>query len=75
MHVFDEAPLSMEGMIPLEVKKGTCIVLDGLLPHYSLPNTSGKSRQAYAIHTISKQAKYPKENWLQRNMSELKGFE
>lgn len=75
MHVFDEAPLSMEGMIPLEVKKGTCIVLDGLLPHYSLPNTSGKSRQAYAIHTISKQARYPKENWLQRNMSELKGFE
>ena len=75
MHVFDETPLSMEGMIPLEVKKGTCIVLDGLLPHYSLPNTSGKSRQAYAIHTISKQARYPKENWLQRNMSELKGFE
>jgi phytanoyl-CoA hydroxylase len=75
MHVFDEAPLSMEGMIPLEVKKGTCIVLDGLLPHYSLPNTSGKSRQAYAIHTISKQARYPKENWLQRNMDELKGFE
>ena len=75
MHVFDEAPLSMEGMIPLEVKKGTCIVLDGLLPHYSLPNTSGKSRQAYAIHTISKQARYPKENWLQRDMSELKGFE
>ena len=75
MHVFDEAPLSMEGMIPLEVKKGTCIVLDGLLPHYSLPNTSGKSRQAYAIHTISKLARYPKENWLQRDMSELKGFE
>ena len=74
MHVFDEAPLSMEDMIPLEVKKGTCIVLDGLLPHYSLPNTSGKSRQAYAIHTIDRNAKYPEENWLHRDMTTLKGF-
>ena len=70
----DETPISMEGMIPLEVKKGACIVLNGLLPHYSLPNTSGKSRQAYAIHTINKNAHYPKQNWLQRNLNELKGF-
>lgn len=67
-------PYSMEGMIPLEVKKGTCIVLHGLLPHYSLPNTSGRSRQAYSIHTINKNANYSKENWLQREMSEVKGF-
>jgi phytanoyl-CoA hydroxylase len=64
----------MDGMIPLEVKKGTCIVLNGLLPHYSLPNTSGKSRQAYAIHIIDRNAKYPEENWLSRDMSTLKGF-
>ena len=74
MQVFDEEPLAMEGMIPLEVKKGTCIVLHGFLPHYSLPNTSGKSRQAYSIHTIDGKAKYPKENWLQRDMSKVKGF-
>jgi len=74
MHMLDNAAYSMEGMIPLEVKKGTCIILHGLLPHYSLPNTSGKSRQAYAIHTIDKNANYPAENWLQRNMNELKGF-
>lgn len=55
-------------MIPLEVKKGTCIVLHGLLPHYSLPNTSGRSRQAYAIHTVSSRANYPIGNWLQRNL-------
>ena len=71
----NDEPYSMEDMIPLEVKKGTCIVLHGLLPHYSLPNTSGKSRQAYAIHTINRNAHYPKENWLQRNMDELKGFD
>jgi phytanoyl-CoA hydroxylase len=61
-------------MIPLEVKQGTCIVLHGLLPHYSQPNTSGKSRQAYAIHTISRQAHYPEANWLRRNREELRGF-
>ncbi len=71
---FDETPYTTEGMIPLEVKKGTCIVLDGLLPHYSLPNTSGKSRMAYAIHTIDKNSKYPEENWLRREMSGVKGF-
>lgn len=68
-------PYDMEGMIPLEVKKGTCIVLHGWLPHYSMPNTSGKSRQAYAIHTIDPKAVYPTENWLQRDMKTLKGFE
>jgi phytanoyl-CoA hydroxylase len=67
-------PYSMEGMIPLEVKKGTCIVLHGLLPHYSLPNTSGKSRQAYAIHTINPNANYPDTNWLQRDMNGVKSF-
>lgn len=74
MVVLNEEPFSMEGMIPLEVKKGTCIVLDGLLPHYSLPNTSGKSRQAYSIHCISSAFNYPQDNWLQRDMSALRGF-
>jgi phytanoyl-CoA hydroxylase len=74
MITLDETPYSLEGMIPLEVKKGTCIVLDGYLPHYSKPNTSGKSRHAYAIHTIDKKAKYPESNWLQREMTNVKGF-
>jgi phytanoyl-CoA hydroxylase len=69
--VFDNSPYQTEKMIPLEVKKGACVVLHGLLPHYSLPNTSGLSRQAYAIHTINPKAHYPKENWLQRDKSEL----
>ena len=66
--------ISLDHMKPLEVKKGTCIVLDGLLPHYSLPNTSSKSRQAYSIHTINKKYNYPLENWLQRETSELSGI-
>ena len=69
--IFDNAPFETEDMMPLEVKKGACIVLDGLLPHYSLPNTSGQSRQAYSIHTIDGKALYPEQNWLQRKKSEL----
>ena len=70
----DETPYSTEGMVPLEVKKGACIVLDGLLPHYSLPNTSGRSRQAYSIHAIDRKARYAKDNWLQRTTLPLRGF-
>ena len=70
----DDEPFSMDGMVPLEVKNGACVVLHGLLPHYSLPNTSNKSRQAYSIHTINRDAYYPNENWLQRDMSAVKGF-
>ena len=69
-----DAPYEPAEMIPLEVKKGTCIVLDGLLPHFSMPNTSGRSRQAYSIHTIDKNCRYPEENWLQCDRSSLKGF-
>ncbi len=69
--VFDDSPIETEAMIPLEVKKGACIVLDGLLPHSSLPNTSGSSRQAYAVHTIDGNAHYPEQNWLQRKKSGL----
>ncbi len=69
--ILDDTPFETEKMIPLEVKKGACIVLDGLLPHYSLPNTSGHSRQAYTIHTIDPKAHYPEQNWLRRDKNEL----
>jgi phytanoyl-CoA hydroxylase len=74
MITLNEEAFSMKGMEPLEVKKGSCVVLDGLLPHYSLPNTSGKSRQAYSIHCISPAAVYSKQNWLQRDMKTVQGF-
>lgn len=64
--VFDEAQYTTEKMVPLEVKKGTCIVLNGLLPHMSMPNTSKRSRQAFTLHSISSSAIYPTDNWLQR---------
>jgi phytanoyl-CoA hydroxylase len=74
MQILDHSPITFDGMVPLEVKKGTCIVLDGLLPHYSKPNTSGKSRPAYSIHTVNPNAHYPKLNWLQREKLPVTGF-
>jgi phytanoyl-CoA hydroxylase len=52
--------------VPLEVPAGTLVVLHGLLPHLSGPNTSPRSRHAYALHLIDGRLPYPAENWLQR---------
>jgi phytanoyl-CoA hydroxylase len=72
---FDRTPWLEEKLVALEVEKGTLILLDGLLPHRSLPNRSNRSRQAYTLHVISANSRYPKTNWLQRPDSmPLRGF-
>ena len=73
--VFDDAPWPEEELQPLEVKKGTLIVLDPLLPHLSRENRSPKSRHAYTLHLIDASVNYPEENWLQRSPDlPLRGF-
>lgn len=73
--VFDPTPWPEEQLIPLEVSKGTLIVLNGLLPHKSLANRSAKSRHAYTLHVIGGDCHYSKENWLQRSLElPLRGF-
>jgi phytanoyl-CoA hydroxylase len=74
--VFDSTPWSDEKLQPLEVRKGTLILLHGLLPHRSLENKSQKSRPAYTLHVIGGHCVFPKENWLRRSPSmPLRGFE
>ena len=63
-----------EALTPVEVTKGTLVLLHGRLPHYSRENTSNKSRHAYTLHVIDGKNNYPKENWLQRPSLEPKGF-
>jgi len=65
--VLDPKPLPEERMVPLEVKKGSLVVLHGLLPHKSGANTSPKSRHAYSVHLIDGTASYPEDNWLHRS--------
>ena len=52
---------------PLPVAAGTLVVFPGLLPHYSPPNRSPKSRLAYTLHVTDGTAVYAAENWLQRS--------
>jgi phytanoyl-CoA hydroxylase len=73
--VFDDTPWPEEKLQPLEVKKGTLIVLHPLLPHLSRENRSAKSRHAYTLHVIDASADYPRDNWLQRlPQMPLRGF-
>jgi phytanoyl-CoA hydroxylase len=73
--IYDDSPWPLERLVPLEVKKGTLIILDGLLPHLSYANRSQKSRHAYTLHVIDGACRYPEENWLQRpSMMPLRGF-
>jgi len=51
---------------PVEVEAGTLVVFHGLLPHYSAPNRSDRSRHAYTLHVVDGRARYSPKNWLQR---------
>ena len=78
--VFDELdpsplPLPPEGYVPLEAPRGTLVLLDGLLPHWSAANRSTRSRIAYSLHVIDAAAHYPADNWLRRSPDmPLRGF-
>lgn len=73
--VLDESAWTMDNLVPLEVQKGTLVVLDGLLPHLSRANTSPRSRHAYTLHVIDGESHYPESNWLQRSAElPLRGF-
>jgi phytanoyl-CoA hydroxylase len=73
--VFDDEPYPSDGEVPLEAPKGTLILLHGLLPHHSEANTSDRPRDAYTVHVIEGSARYPADNWLQRDASmPLRGF-
>ncbi len=65
--IFDETPWPEDQLVPLEVSKGSLILLHGLLPHRSFENRSARSRHAYTLHLIGANAKYPEDNWLQRS--------
>ena len=70
----DAAPWPAGKPVALEARRGTLVVLHGLLPHGSAPNRSGKPRHAYALHLIDGRAEYDADNWLQRPDLPLKGF-
>lgn len=74
--IFDSSPWPEKKLVPLEVTKGSLILLNGLLPHKSDANRSPKSRHTYSLHVISSDCRYPENNWLQRSpRMPLRGFD
>ena len=74
LEVFDPAPYPTEGLVPLEARRGTLVLLHGALPHLSGPNRSDKPRHAYTLHAIDGVARYLDDNWLQRPTLKPRGF-
>uniref|UniRef100_A0A1I7YFU6 Phytanoyl-CoA dioxygenase n=1 Tax=Steinernema glaseri TaxID=37863 RepID=A0A1I7YFU6_9BILA len=59
--VFDQ-----ERFIPVPIKRGSLVLIHGLVAHKSEPNTSEKSRHAYTFHIVdSNNTVWCKDNWLQ----------
>jgi phytanoyl-CoA hydroxylase len=67
--VFDDEPYPSDGEVALPARKGTLVLLHGLLPHRSDANRSDRPRDAYTIHVVDGTARYPEDNWLQRGPS------
>ncbi len=74
LEVLDPAPYPTNGLVPLEARRGTLVLLHGALPHLSGPNRSDKPRHAYTLHAIDGVADYLGDNWLQRPTLKLRGF-
>jgi phytanoyl-CoA hydroxylase len=73
-HALDTTPWPPVAPTAIEARRGTLVVLHGLLPHASAPNRSSRARHAYALHLIDGRAEYPPDNWLQRPDLPLRGF-
>lgn len=70
----DDTPFPSIEPVALEARRGTLVVLHGLLPHASSANRSSRPRHAYALHVIDGRATYDPDNWLQRPDLPLRGF-
>jgi phytanoyl-CoA hydroxylase len=76
LEVLDRTPWpDQRTAVPLPCEAGTLIVFHGLLPHYSAPNRSARSRLAYTLHATDGRTSYAPTNWLQRSASlPVRGF-
>lgn len=66
--VFDKPPskYSQDLFTPAPVKKGSLVIIHGLVVHQSESNLSDKSRLAYTFHVMeTENVKYSPGNWLQ----------
>ncbi len=75
MEILDTTPWpDTASAVPVPAEAGTLVVFHGLLPHWSAPNRSARSRHAYTLHATDARAAYAPHNWLQRTRLPLRGF-
>lgn len=66
-HDGEEPKFDISNAVPLEVKKGSIVLLDGAFVHYSGHNYSEDSRHAFTLHFVeSRNTKWDSDNWLMR---------
>lgn len=65
--VYDESEYEIGSMVPVEVKRGTLVIIHGLIPHMSFENSSDQSRHAYTMHLIDGRSHWSEKNWLQKS--------
>lgn len=75
MESLDTTPWpSEEKSVALPATAGTLVIFQGTLPHYSAPNRSDRSRQAFVLHVTDGTSAYAESNWLQTRTLPLRGF-
>lgn len=75
LETLDATPYPADGFVPLPARKGTLVVLHGLLPHGSAANTSPRSRMAYTLHVVDGAAAWHPGNWIRRRPNDpFRGF-
>ena len=75
IETIDDTPWPDRPAVALDARKGSLIVLHGLIPHFSSVNRSTRSRHAYTLHCIDGTSDYPADNWLKRGPHlPLRGF-
>lgn len=52
--------------VPVEVPAGSLVIFSDHMPHYSSPNRSEYSRQAFTMHFAESSSTWSEKNWLQR---------
>ena len=52
--------------VAVEVPAGSLVAFSDHLPHYSSPNRSEQSRQAFTMHFAEASSRWSPGNWLQR---------
>jgi phytanoyl-CoA hydroxylase len=67
-HPVEPDDFDLTDAVPLEIPKGSLVLLHHALVHFSGGNTSECPRHAYSVHVVDggDGVVYPKNNWLQR---------